>query len=149
MGEKFFFIDSDDYLGEDYFDIIGDCDADLVIGNYTAFYPDGTLIRGNINSTVYDSLHDYLMDFHKYFATVFSFAWWKIYDAEIIRSNALVPASHIAGIVRWGIQPSVGHESFLGIKAAYIANFGYELWPERWSYAKHTHDDRIFWQLCS
>lgn len=51
-------------------------------------------------------------------------------------AHGFVPASHIAGIVRRSIQSSVGHQCFLGVKAAYIANFSYELWPERRSYSQ-------------
>lgn len=38
-----------------------------------------------------------------------------------------MPASYIARIIRRSIKTGISHQYFLGVKAAYIANFGYEL----------------------
>ena len=62
-------------------------------------------------------------------------------------AHALVPAGHITGIVWRSIQSSVGYERFLGIKAAHIPNFSYELRSQSRTYAEHIHDNRIFRQL--
>ena len=61
-------------------------------------------------------------------------------------AHTLMPASHITGIVWRSIQPSVGHERFLRVEAAYISDFSYELWAERWTYTEHVHDNGIFRQ---
>ena len=63
-------------------------------------------------------------------------------------AHGFVLASHVSRVIRRSIKAGVGNECFLGIKPAHVANFGYELRAERRPYAKHTHDDRIFWQLC-
>ena len=42
-------------------------------------------------------------------------------------AHTLVPASYIARIIRRSIKTGISHQCFLGVKAAYIANFGYEL----------------------
>lgn len=88
-GEKYFFLDSDDYLTEGFFEKIKYKDVDLVISNYDAFYPDGKQIQGNYHTKLYNSLQDFLCDFHLYFATIFNFTWGKIYDARIIKRNSL------------------------------------------------------------
>ena len=83
-----FFIDSDDYLEDGYFSKIFSRKADLVIGNYRAFYTDGTPdIIGYMNKRSYSSLYDYLCDFHHHFATVFNFAWGKLYRLDIIKEH--------------------------------------------------------------
>ena len=61
-------------------------------------------------------------------------------------AHTLMPASHITGIGWQSIQPSVGHERFLRVEAAYISDFSYELWAERWAYTEHVHDNGIFRQ---
>ncbi len=85
-GKKLFFIDSDDYLSEGYFlELLGN-NADLTIGNYLAFYEDKTTsIKGYVQCAEYSDLKAYLVDFHYYFATLFNFAWGKIYDNEILQ----------------------------------------------------------------
>ena len=60
-----------------------------------------------------------------------------------------MPAGHIAGIIWRSIQSSVGYERFLGIKAAHIPNFSYELRPQSRAYAEQIHDNGIFRQLGS
>ena len=85
-GEKIFFIDSDDFLPEEYFSVLLSEKADLVIGNYKAFYDNGTAdIIGCPNLKKYESISAYLKDFHCHFATLFNFAWGKIYDGNIIK----------------------------------------------------------------
>ena len=58
-----------------------------------------------------------------------------------------MPTDHITRVIRWGINTGISNESFLGVKAANIPNFGYELWPKNWANPKHAHDNRIFRQL--
>ena len=88
-GKKLFFLDSDDYLGEGYFNTILLCEEDLIIGNYCAFYSDQSNNFGALKSCVYPSVKSYLTDFHKYFATIFNFAWGKLYETSIIRQYNL------------------------------------------------------------
>ena len=89
-GEYLFFLDSDDYLPKGYFQSLLQSEADLVIGNYTAFYTDGTPeITGDFPTRRYDCLQDFLSDFHKYFPTVFNFVWGKLYKASVIQANGL------------------------------------------------------------
>ena len=64
-------------------------------------------------------------------------------------AHGFVPAGHIAGIVWRSIQSSVGHERFLGIKAAHVPNFSYELRSQSRAYAEQIHDNGIFRQLGS
>lgn len=86
--EYIFFIDSDDYIEDGYFSKILSRKADLVIGNYRAFYTDGTPdITGYMNKQRYSSLYEYLCDFHHHFATVFNFAWGKLYRLDIIKEH--------------------------------------------------------------
>ena len=86
QGEKLFFLDSDDFVGEGYFSALLNKSADLVIGNYRAFYDNGTVdILGEPHKEKYESLKEYLEDFHYHFATLFNFAWGKIYDSSIIK----------------------------------------------------------------
>ena len=42
QGKKFFFLDSDDFVSTGYFTKLLAEDADLLIGNYCAFYDNGT-----------------------------------------------------------------------------------------------------------
>ncbi len=89
-GEKIFFIDSDDYLEDGYFDALLQFNADIVIGNYEAFYQNGLKnIRGSIETLRYESLGGYLRDFNRYFPVFFNTVWGKIYCADIIKSNLL------------------------------------------------------------
>ena len=86
QGEKLFFLDSDDFVGEGYFSALLNKSADLVIGNYRAFYDNGTVdILGEPHKEKYESLKEYLEDFHYHFATLLNFAWGKIYDSSIIK----------------------------------------------------------------
>lgn len=86
QGEKLFFLDSDDFVGEGYFSALLNKSADLVIGNYRAFYDNGTVdILGEPHKEKYESLKEYLEDFHYHFATLLNFAWGKIYDSRIIK----------------------------------------------------------------
>lgn len=85
QGKQIFFIDSDDYIPKGYFAMLLQYDADLIIGNYRAFYEDGTKdIIGKPHSEKYADLTAYLLDFHYHFATFFNFAWGKIYQRDII-----------------------------------------------------------------
>lgn len=86
QGKKFFFLDSDDFVSTGYFTKLLVGDADLLIGNYCAFYDNGTDdILGEPHKEKYKSLNEYLEDFHYHFATLFNFAWGKIYDSRIIK----------------------------------------------------------------
>ena len=89
QGQYVLFIDSDDYLEDHSVETLLSRNTDMVIGNYRAFYEDHPDILGDFQNTEYTCLHDYLMDFHLYFPTVFNFAWGKLYDGEIIRDNHL------------------------------------------------------------
>jgi len=87
-GDYIFFLDGDDYLNID-------CITNLVkehikgispiVGYKLDFSETGTQ---NIEQSygLYNNLADYLRDFHKYFATKFSFVWGKLFDAAIIRN---------------------------------------------------------------
>lgn len=89
-GAKIFFLDSDDYVEEGYFNKLMPVSADLVISNYRAFYDDGTAdIFGNIEDKEYIGLQEYLLNFHKYFATVFNFPWGKLYKTEILNEKKI------------------------------------------------------------
>ena len=89
-GEYIFFIDSDDYIEKKYFDLMFQQSADLVIGAFCAFYqnnlPDYSL---NLENKYYNSLKDYLRDFHKYFPVTFNTAWGKLYRTVIIKEAKL------------------------------------------------------------
>ncbi len=88
QGEKIFFLDSDDYLPKNYFQDLMKYSADLVIGGYRAFYEDGQRENfSKIETVKYNEMRDYLLDFHKYFATEFNFPWGKIYKTSIIKEN--------------------------------------------------------------
>ena len=89
-GERLFFLDSDDYLPEGYFDGINDFSADLVMTNYCAFYTDGKEIAGRKDSADYSSLRDFLLDFNEYFVLLFNCAWGKIYKTSIIKENGII-----------------------------------------------------------
>lgn len=85
-GKSLFFIDSDDFLPSGYFEKLLSFNSDLVISSYRAFYQDGTPdIYGELETKQYQTLNEYLLDFHKYFATTFNFAWGKVYDNNIIK----------------------------------------------------------------
>lgn len=89
-GKKIFFIDSDDFVPNGYFSKMLAYDSDLIIGNYSAFFEDGTPnITGYVHLEKYNEVSDYLKDFHYYFATLFNFAWGKIYRKDIIIDNEL------------------------------------------------------------
>lgn len=86
QGEKLFFIDSDDYIPEGYFSKLLNVHADLVIGNYCAFYENGIAdIVGEPRQENYTNLKEYLIDFQFHFATLFNFAWGKLYDHAIVK----------------------------------------------------------------
>ncbi len=86
QGERIFFLDSDDYVPKDYFKTLMVYSEDLVISNYRAFYENkNSDIYGAIKTVKYECVQDYLLDFHKYFATAFNFPWGKLYKTEIIK----------------------------------------------------------------
>lgn len=89
-GNKIFFIDSDDYLPQNYFNTLLSNESDIVIGNYRAFYSDGHPdIIGDFKPANYTDLKDFLNDFNIYFTTIFNFAWGKIYNSNIIKQHNL------------------------------------------------------------
>lgn len=89
-GEYVFFLDSDDYIEKNYFNLMLEKKADLVISSFCAFYqnglPDYTL---NLEGKSYGSLKDYLLDFHNYFPVTFNTAWGKLYRKDIIEKEKL------------------------------------------------------------
>lgn len=97
-GDYVFFLDCDDYLTEGYFNKLLFHNADLVLGNFVAFYNDGTpnfsLDISNAK-TQYDLL-DFLNHFHIFFPTLFNFPWGKIYKRDIIVNNSICFDSNIA-----------------------------------------------------
>ena len=97
-GEYVFFLDSDDYLTEGYFDKLLYYKADLVLGNFIAFYNDGTPDFSLDVSSAYKEydLSRFLSDFHIFFPTLFNFPWGKIYKREIILKNNISFDSKIA-----------------------------------------------------
>ena len=57
--------------------------------------------------------------------------------------NAAATNIHLAGLVRRGVNACKGHQRFLGMKTAHIANFSHELGAERGANTKHLHHHRI------
>lgn len=97
-GDFVFFLDSDDYLTEGYFNKLLSHNADLVLGNFIAFYSDGNpdfSLDVSCTQTQYD-LHEFLNHFHVFFPTLFNFPWGKIYKREIILNNNIHFDSDIA-----------------------------------------------------
>ncbi len=47
--------------------------------------------------------------------------------------------SILAGLVGWGVNARKGHQRFLGMKTAHIANFSHELRAESRANTKHLH----------
>ena len=45
-----------------------------------------------------------------------------------------------------GVNARKGHQRFLGMETAHIANFSYELWAEGGANTKHLHHHRILRQ---
>lgn len=89
LGEKLFFLDSDDYLDAGYFALMSKGRGDLIIGNYSAFYEDGSVITGEMDELYGITNIQFLADYYKYFPTSFNFAWGKIYSTEIIKAGKL------------------------------------------------------------
>lgn len=82
-GDKIVFFDSDDYLEPDFLECILSHEADLVIGNYEAFYlDDHPNIRGDFRNLQYNSLHSFLNDFHIYYPVVTNVVWGKVYKKK-------------------------------------------------------------------
>ncbi len=85
QGEYVFFLDSDDYITDGYFEKMFSHKADLVIGNFVAFYSDKTPdFSIDFNSAESISVNDFLSNFPKFFGTVFNFVWGKLYKRDII-----------------------------------------------------------------
>ena len=55
----------------------------------------------------------------------------------------------MTGLVGRGVNTRKGHQRFLGMKTAHIANFSYELGAECGANTKHPHHYRIFRQRSS
>lgn len=92
IGDFVFFLDSDDYLTVGYFDKLLSHNADLVLGNFTAFYSDGTpdyYLDVSTTKEKYE-LFEFLQDFHIYFPTIFNFPWGRIYKREILMENNIL-----------------------------------------------------------
>lgn len=92
-GEYLFFLDSDDYISPT-------CIHDLVQGASTGNLPvigfkidfsdKGEIATPKQGYGTYSSVKDFLLDFHRYFATKSNFAWGKLYRTDIIRDNKIV-----------------------------------------------------------
>ncbi len=96
-GDYIFFLDSDDYLGQDYFKYLLTGKADLVIGNFTAFYSDGTPDYSiGCESCFYNPIDAFLRRFDIYFGTLFNFSWGKLYRRDIIEKYGLRFADSIS-----------------------------------------------------
>lgn len=97
-GDLVFFLDSDDYLTQGYFKKLLSHSADLVLGNFVAFYNDGSPDYClDVSSTqIQYGLTDFLKDFHIFFPTIFNFPWGKIYKRDIILNNDISFDSDIA-----------------------------------------------------
>ncbi len=88
-GEYVFFLDSDDYLTNGYFDKLLFHNADLIISNFIAFYSDSTpdfFIDISSSESQY-TLPEFLNHFSIFFPTMFNFPWGKIYKRDIILNN--------------------------------------------------------------
>lgn len=83
-GEYVFFIDSDDYIDNKYFEKLFEKKADLAIGSFVAFYEDLSQITPGLPSKTYASLSEYLEDFHVYFPVIFNTVWGKLYRRDLI-----------------------------------------------------------------
>ncbi len=59
----------------------------------------------------------------------------------------LPPVTFASGFGMAGIDSGVGHKRFLGVEAAYIANFSHELWAQGWANTEHIHHNGIFRQM--
>ena len=89
-GKYIFFMDSDDYLPDGYFQKILPSEVDIVITNYVAFWEDDDRqLSGKFKTIIYNTRQNFLKDFHLYFATVFNFPWGKLYKREIIQKNRI------------------------------------------------------------
>lgn len=90
-GDLIFFLDGDDYLDSE-------CINKLVkeyergyspIVGYKLDIIDKGIKEVNQCYGEYDTFIDYLKDFHKYFATKFSFVWGKLFEPNIIKENKI------------------------------------------------------------
>ena len=91
-GQYIFFLDADDYIAPqciEYLVAESLSGALAVCGYVLDFTDDGYLKEPDQVFGEYRTLAEYLIDFHKLFATKFNFAWGKLYNAEIIRVNNL------------------------------------------------------------
>lgn len=89
-GTYIFFMDSDDYISDGYFEKILPSEVDLVVTNYVAFWEDNNRqLSGKFDTILYNSRKAFLEDFHLYFATVFNFPWGKLYKRGIIQKNRI------------------------------------------------------------
>ena len=91
-GKYVFFLDSDDYLDPQCLEMLYSVvdDGNLPITGYWLDFTEKSLVYvpeqayGN-----YPSLKDYLIDFHKFFATKFNFVWGKLYRLDVIREHGI------------------------------------------------------------
>lgn len=84
-GRYVFFLDSDDYLQENYFKNLFHDEADLIIGAFEAFYSNGIPPYSlDICSKRYMSTKEYLSDFYRIYPVTFNTAWGKIYRRDIL-----------------------------------------------------------------
>lgn len=85
IGRYIFFLDSDDYLQENYFKTLFHEEADLMIGAFEAFYSNGIPPYAlNICSKRYSSIKEYLSDFYQFYPVTFNTVWGKIYRRDIL-----------------------------------------------------------------
>lgn len=89
------FLDSDDWIREGYVtkmvSEIEQQDADLIVAGYEAIFDNDGIdpIMGKFDFTIYKDVQAFASDFHKYFGTIFNFAWGKLYKSEIVKEHAL------------------------------------------------------------
>lgn len=97
-GDNVFFLDSDDYLTEGYFNKLLSHSADLVLGNFIAFYNNGSPdFAIDVSNTQEEyTLQQFLNHFHLFFPTIFNFPWGRIYKREIIINNNIYFDSDVA-----------------------------------------------------
>lgn len=92
-GDYIFFLDSDDYLSSDCIQSLVDSAMKgflPIIGFEIDFSDKSEIVTPKQSYGTYNSVGDFLQDFHKYFATKSNFAWGKLYRADVIKNNKLV-----------------------------------------------------------
>lgn len=84
-GQYVFFLDSDDFLEENYFEFLLQENADLIIGAFEAFYLNGIPSYSlDISSKKYMSIKDYLTDFYRMYPVTFNTVWGKVYKRDVL-----------------------------------------------------------------